>query len=291
MIPAWVDRREYPFTPRALDVEGGAMRYVDEGDGPVVLMVHGTPTWSFLYRHLVKALAPRYRCVAPDLLGFGLSAKPRSASYRPAEQARRLTTLIDTLGLKDLTLVVHDFGGPIGLAHAIERPQNVRRLVLFNTWMWSLRDDARFARAGRVFGSALGRILFERFAFSTQVLWRTAIADKARYSSAIHAQYRAALATAGDRRVTWHYARELLASSEWYDSLWARRDRIADTPALLLWGMKDPAFGAALPRWRALFTRAEVVEFADAGHAPPEERGPEAAVMVERFLNARGDSR
>ena len=284
MIPAWVDRREYPFTPRALDVDGGSMRYVDEGSGPVVLMVHGTPTWSFLYRHLIKALSARYRCVAPDLLGFGLSEKPGSASYRPADQARRLTTLIDTLGLKDVTLVVHDFGGPIGLAHAIERPENVARLVLFNTWMWSLRDDVRVARAGRLFGSGIGRFLFQRLAFSTQVLWRSAIADKARYTPAIHGQYRAALATAAERRVTWHYARELLGSSDWYESLWSRRDRIAHTPALLVWGLKDPAFGTALARWRSVFERADVVELPDVGHAPPEERGPEVATLVERFL-------
>ena len=288
MIPAWVDRREYPFAPRALDVDGGSLRYVDEGSGPVVLMVHGTPTWSFLYRHLIKALSAHYRCVAPDLLGFGLSDKPAEASYRPADQARRLTTLIDTLGLKDLTLVVHDFGGPIGLAHAIERPENVGRLVLFNTWMWSLRDDARFARAGRLFGSAIGRFLFQRLSFSTQVLWRRAIADSQRYTPAIHAQYRAALATAADRRVTWHYARELLASSDWYESLWARRDRIAHTPALLVWGMRDPAFGPALARWRSVFTRAEVVELGGVGHAPTEERGPEVAGIVERFLEGRG---
>lgn len=291
MIPAWVDRREYPFTPRALDVEGGTMRYVDEGAGPVVLMVHGTPTWSFLYRHLIRALSAGARCVVPDLLGFGLSARPASASYRPADQARRLTTLIDTLGLDDLTLVVHDFGGPIGLAHAIERPERVRRLVLFNTWMWSLRDEPRFARAGRVLGGAIGRILFERLGLSTQVLWRRAVADRQRYTPAIHAQYRAPLATATDRRVTWHYARELVGSSAWYESLWARRERIAHLPALLVWGMKDPAFAAMLPRWRALFTRAEVVELADVGHAPPEERGPEVAAMVERFLRGRGEAR
>jgi haloalkane dehalogenase len=289
VIPAWVDRREYPFTPRAIDVDGGSMRYVDEGSGPAVLMVHGTPTWSFLYRHLIRGLSARYRCVAPDLLGFGLSDKPAGASYRPADQARRLTTLIDTLGLKDLTLVVHDFGGPIGLAHAIERPENVARLVLFNTWMWSLRDDARFARAGRLLGSAIGRFLFQRLSFSTQVLWRRAVADKARYTPAIHAQYRAAHATAADRRVTWEYARELLASSDWYERLWSRRDRIADTPALLVWGMKDPAFGTALPRWRSVFPSAEVVELAGVGHAPPEERGPEVAELVERFLRERGE--
>jgi pimeloyl-ACP methyl ester carboxylesterase len=286
VIPAWVDRREYPFTPRVLDVEGIAVRYVDEGHGPAVLMVHGTPTWSFLYRHLVTELAGRHRCVAPDLPGFGLSDKPRGISYRPQDQARRLTTLVDALGLRDLTLVVHDFGGPIGLAHAIERPASVRRLVLFNTWMWSLAGDARIRLMGRLLGSRLGRILFERFRFSTDVLWRRAIGDKSRYTPAVHAHYRAPLGCRTDRHATWAYARELLGSSAWYDALWARRDRIAGIPALLVWGMKDPAFGGLLPRWRAVFAQAEVVELPDVGHAPPEERGPEVAATVARFLAA-----
>lgn len=133
MIPDWVDRAEYPFEPEAIILGPGTMRYLDEGDGESVVMVHGTPTWSFLYRHLVKGLRDRYRCVVPDHLGFGLSDKPARWSYAPADQARNLTTLIETLGLKDITLVVHDFGGPIGLSYALEHPENVRRLVLFNT--------------------------------------------------------------------------------------------------------------------------------------------------------------
>ena len=284
MIPAWVDVREYPFTPRMLAVDAGRMSYLDEGEGPTVVMVHGTPTWSFLYRHLVRALAPRHRCIVPDLPGFGLSDRPADASYRPEEQARRLTTLIETLGLKELTLVVHDFGGPIGLAHAIERPQSVHRLVLFNTWMWSLADERSFRLVGRLFGGPLGRLAFERFRLSTEVLWRSAVADRSRYTRAVHAHYRAPMATAAARRATWVYARELLGSSAWYERLWARRERIADIPALLVWGMKDPAFARFLPRWRALFTHADIVEMRDVGHAPPEERGPEVATLVARFL-------
>ena len=87
MIPAWVDRREYPFEPRTLDVDGARLSYVDEGEGAPIVMVHGTPTWSFLYRHLIRSLKERHRCVVPDHLGFGLSDRPRGWSYRPEDQA------------------------------------------------------------------------------------------------------------------------------------------------------------------------------------------------------------
>lgn len=283
MIPAWVDRAEYPFEPQAFPVDAGTLRYVDEGEGRPVVMVHGTPTWSFLYRHLIKALRPRYRCIAPDNIGFGLSDKPAAASYRPADQARRLAALIEALGLKDLTLVVHDFGGPIGLSYAIEHPDNVRSLILFNTWMWSFEGDRRFERIGRLLGSRAGRLLYERFGLSVRLLLKRAIADTTRYTANVHRHYLRALGP-GQRRATWAYAREILGSSEWYDSLWRRRQRIRPLPALLLWGMRDPAFGAFLPRWRSVFENAQVVELEGSGHAPSEERAPEVIPLMARFL-------
>jgi pimeloyl-ACP methyl ester carboxylesterase len=279
VIPPWVDRREYPFEPRALDVGAGRLSYVDEGQGSPIVMVHGTPTWSFLYRHLIRELRPRYRCVAPDHLGFGLSDRPPGWSYRPEDQARNLARLIDSLALKDLTLVVHDYGGPIGLAYALEHPDNVRRLVLFNTWMWSFAGDRQIERVSRILGGRLGRFLYERLGFSVRVMLRHAIADRRRYAREIERHYLKAL----DGYATWIYAREVLGSSDWYDGLWRRRDRIAPIPALLIWGMKDPAFGRYLPRWREVFERAEVVEL-DCGHAPPEERAPESLRRLVPFL-------
>ena len=283
MIPAWVDLREYPFESREFVADGGTLRYVDEGAGPPVVMVHGTPTWSFMYRHLIVALRDRFRCVAPDNLGFGLSDRPRGVSYRPQDQARRLGALIDALGLKDLTLVVHDFGGPIGLAHALDRAEGVRALVLFNTWMWSFEGERRFELFGRALSSPVGRLLYERFAFSVNVLFRHAVADRSRYTRAVHAHYLKALSG----HATGAYAREVIGSSAWYDGLWRRRERLARIPALLIWGMKDPAFGACLGRWRGVFERVEVVELPDVGHAPAEERGPESAAMIARFLEER----
>jgi len=283
--PAWLDTRAYPFAPRAVEVDGVRVHYVDEGDGPPVLFVHGLPTWSFVWRHLIAGLRGHHRCVALDLPGFGLSDKPAGDAYRPEDQARRLAAFVDALRLKDFALVVHDFGGPIGLAVALDRPDAVRRLVLFNTWMWSLAAEPRYARVGRLLASPLGRLLYERVGFSVNVVWRHAVRDR-RYTRAVHRQYAAPLAEPAARHATWIYARELLGSSDWYASLWARRERLARIPALLAWGARDPAFGACLPRWRSLFYRAEVLERADAGHAPQETRGPEVAPVVSRFLDA-----
>ena len=96
------------------------MHYVDEGSGPPILFVHGTPTHSFEYRHLIAALSTRFRCIAPDHLGFGQSARPQSFAYTPEAHARSCSEFVDALDLEDITLVVHDFGGPIGLPLALE---------------------------------------------------------------------------------------------------------------------------------------------------------------------------
>jgi haloalkane dehalogenase len=282
VTPGWLDRGEYPFESRWLDVEGGRLHYVDEGRGAPVLLVHGTPTWSFMFRHLLKGLRGRARCLAPDHLGFGLSDRPAAWSYRPADQARHLTRFIETLGLEHLTLVVHDVGGPIGLAYALDYPDNVRRLVIFNTWMWATTGDRRFEVAGRLLGGRLGRVLYERLGFSVRVMLRHAIVDRSRYTRAVERHYRRAV----DGHAAWVCAREVLGSSAWYETLWRRRERIAGIPTLLVWGLKDPAFGAALPRWRSMFERAEVLALPDCGHAPPEERAPEILPTIERFLDA-----
>jgi haloalkane dehalogenase len=157
--------------------------------------------------------------------------------------------------------------------------------VLFNTWMWSLAGDRHFEWPARLMSSRLGRLLYERLGFAVNVLWRRAVRDT-RYTSKVHAQYAAALRDPAARHASWIYARELLGSSPWFDALWQRRDRITSLPTLLVWGTKDPAFATALPRWRAALTDAEIVEWADVGHAPSEARGPESAALVRRFLEA-----
>jgi haloalkane dehalogenase len=283
--PGWVDRQAYPFRSRFADLAAGRMHYVDEGQGHAVLMVHGTPDWSFLWRHLIRDLAPDFRCIAMDHLGFGLSDKPARFGYRPEDHAANLRALVERLGLRDLTLVVHDFGVPIGLAHAIERPEAVRRIVLLNGWMWSLADNRRIRRIMRVMTSPLGWLLYVHLNFSARVVLRQAFADKTKLTPAVHRQYLAPFPSPRHRRGPWGMAKAVLGSSAWYDSLWARRDRVAGKPALVLWGMKDPAFGPAeLARWRSVLTDAEVVTLADAGHFPQEEEPEEVCRRVRAFL-------
>jgi haloalkane dehalogenase len=264
---------------------------VDEGAGPPVVLVHGTPTWSFLWRHLVPRLAAAgHRVVAPDHLGFGLSDRPAGAHYRPEDHARRLAALLDALAerdpaFRDLTLVVHDFGGPVGLSYAVERPERVARLVVLNSWLWPLDGDPRIARGARVAAGPLGRLLYTRLNASPRWLLPAGFADRARLAPAVHRHYLAPFPDAASRRPLWELARALLGASAWYDGLWRRRGRLRGKPALLVWGTRDPGFGPAyLARWREALPDASVAELPGVGHFVPEEGAGDLAAHVAAFL-------
>lgn len=281
----WLDRTEYPFEHHFINLNAGRMHYVDEGSGDPILMVHGTPSWSFLYRHLIKALRDKYRVIAPDHLGFGLSDKPADWSYCPEDQARNLRVFIERLGLKNIALMVHDFGGPIGLSYALDQPDNVRRLVIFNTWMWSLKGERSVEMAGRLLGGAVGRSLYQRFAFSVNMLLPKLYGDRSKLTPAIHDHYRRPMDDPQARTATWVYARELLQSSGWYEELWSRRDRLSHISALLIWGMKDAAFGPAyLKRWQTVFPNAQTLIYPDAGHFVQEEVRDAPVPALRAFL-------
>lgn len=280
MKPAWLDATLYPFEPRYLDLEAGRLHYVDEGAGEPVVFVHGTPTWSFLWRHPIQALRGAYRCVALDHLGFGLSDKPEGADYTPAAHAARFDTLVDRLGLRDVTLVVHDFGGPIGLSHAVTRPENVRRIVVMNTWLWSNQGNRSVEWASRILAGGVGRFLYTRLNVSPRVLLRHAYADKRKLTKTIHGHYTGPFTNPAERFAPWVLARELTGSNDWYASLWERRHHLRGKPMAIVWGLADPLVGRAhLDRWRTAFPGAEVVALERVGHFVTEE-APERAVQA-----------
>jgi len=283
----WVDRNEYPFADHFLNLSMGRMHYVDEGHGHPILMVHGTPEWSFGYRYLIKGLSQKYRCIACDHIGFGLSYKPVNWSYLPEAHAQNLAELIETLDLKEFTLVVHDYGGPIGLAYAVDHPENIHSLVLMNTWMWSLDHDPHFTRT-KLFAGALGRFLYEYMGFSARVMLPSAMGDKSKLTRPIHRQYLNAWRMPEERRGTWVFARELIGSSAWYDSLWQKRATLQDKPALILWGLKDFAFRRVeLEKLKTMFRNPQMMAFESTGHFVPEELREQLSPIIADFIEEK----
>ena len=134
----------FPFASKFLDVSGARVHYVDEGAGPVLLLLHGNPTWSYVCRQLIMLLRTEFRCIAPDLPGFSLSTAPLGYEYLPQEHARVIAAFVDTLDLRAFTPVVQDWGGPIGLYVAGLDPNRVERLVIGNTWSWPVKRRFSF---------------------------------------------------------------------------------------------------------------------------------------------------
>ncbi len=283
-----MDRTAFPFPSRYLEIAPKTRaHYIDEGQGEVLLLVHGTPTWCFEWRHCIRALAPTHRCVALDHLGFGLSDRPRDFDYSPESHARVLRAFVDGLKIGPVTLVLHDFGGPIGLPLALDGAGIVRRLILVNTWMWSVEADPPMRRNARLAGGRVGRWLYTYANLSLRVLLPSAYANRRKLTPLIHQHYLAPFRDLESRgRVLWPLARALLGSGEYYDSLWRKRERLLGVPTLIIWGMKDPAFRPSLlARWRAALPAARVVEL-PVGHWPQEEAPEQVTGAIRDFLGA-----
>jgi haloalkane dehalogenase len=283
--PDWLDTAEYPFAPHSYATPAGRMHFVDEGQGRPIVFVHGNPAWSFMFRHSIKALAPTHRCIAPDHLGFGLSEKPHDWGYRAADHAANLESLLESLDLQEITLVIGDWGGPIGIAYALRHPERVRSILVSNTWMWSVRSQLKFRLFSGYVGGPIGRYLIRtRNSFATSG-FRGAFGDPRRLTPAVHQQYIRPFDDPLDRKGTWVFPKEIIAASDWLAALWERRAALDSKSFLFLWGMKDVGFGEKeLGRWSRQYPAGRVVRFPDAGHFLAEEIPAEFTSELVRFV-------
>jgi haloalkane dehalogenase len=282
----WIDRTAYPFDSHYFETDIGRIHYIDEAAGHPLVMLHGNPTWSFLYRTPIKALSGRYRCIAPDYIGFGLSDKPPEWSYKPQDHAVLFRSFIDALGLTRFSLFVQDWGGPIGLSYAIDHPERVRSVLLMNSWMWAVRRDPHYLLFSAFFGGPFGRYLIRHHNLFARYAMTAAFGDRSRLTKEIHSQYLHPFARPDSRKGCWVFPGQVAGAAPWLDHLWTNRRRLAAIPALIVWGMADKAFREKeLDRWRSVFPDASVVRLADVGHFVPEEGGDRLAASAGRFLD------
>ena len=162
---SWLDQKEYPFNSNYFNVNGHQMHYIDEGQGETILFIHGTPSWSFDFRNVIKSLSKNYRCIAIDHVGFGLSDKPEFYDYSTQNHSWTLEKFVLELGLKNITLVLHDFGGPIGLDFAIRNSQLIKRITVLNSWLWSSEGDPKYLKLKRILKSPLLPFLYKYLNF------------------------------------------------------------------------------------------------------------------------------
>ena len=269
----------YPFGSHWFASTAGRMHYVDEGAGPPILFLHGNPTWSFLYRKVITALRGSFRCVAVDLLGFGLSERPEAYGYTAQEHARTVGELVDHLGLDGFVMMGHDWGGPVGLAVAVARSERVRGVVLGDTWFWPA--DFRMAAFSRVMSASWSRRqLLERNIFVERVI---PLGTARRLTPAEMDHYRRVQPSSGARRGVAELPRELLAAGPLLRRLATEVPAaLGDRPALLVWGKNDLAFrpGRLLPRMQSAFADSVTVVLPHARHFIQEDAPEEIARAV-----------
>lgn len=281
--PTWVNDTLFPFESRFVDIDGHHIHYVDEGSGPTLLFLHGNPTWSFDYSQVITSLQDEYRCIAVDYPGFGLSVAASGYRYLPAQHAQVIGKFVDALALGGVTLVAHDWGGPIGLAMLQQRLGVFDRLVLTNTWAWPINSPLVQVMS-YVMGSPVGQLLIRHLNLFVNVM--IPVGHRLTKPSAEQmALYQKALNNPARREASAVFPREITASRAFLGEVDAGLPDIAELPTLIIWGDADFAFGATeLHRWERTFTEHETVVIKGAGHFVPSDAPAQFAAAIRDWL-------
>jgi pimeloyl-ACP methyl ester carboxylesterase len=290
----------YPFTGQRLDVRGHSMHYLDEGpsDAPLVLMLHGNPSWSFYYRKLVLALRDQYRCIVPDHIGCGLSDKPdaQTYDYHLASRIEDIETLLDHVDPKrPVILVVHDWGGMIGMSWAVRHPERVAGLVILNTAAFPLPADKRMPVAlSLTRNTALGSwLVLQLNAFAGMA---ARVGFKKKVSKEVREAYTAPYDSPANRIATLRFVQDipLQENDPGFDILLKTAEHLhlfSKLPCLIAWGEKDFVFDHSfLQEWLKIYPQAEVHRFADCGHYILEDGGDALIDTIRNFIHNKDDT-
>ncbi|WP_143304786.1 alpha/beta fold hydrolase [Chitinophaga vietnamensis] len=291
----------FPFAPHMTDAAGFNMHYIDEGEGPLLLCLHGEPTWGYLFRHLVTRLSNSYRFIVPDHMGFGKSETPANRSYWLQDHIHNIEQLVLALDLRNITLVMHDFGGPVGMGLAARHPERISRLVFINApaplgqealaaaiqanvaaspWFQWVMQAEKEGRLETVLNESHYSILstlvlngFERRELITP-LWLEA--------------WRRPFATPEDCRGVTGWAKGFATGKHIFETpSEAARIQLSRLPALALWGAADKTLHAKhfLPLFHAAFPAGKAYELPGVGHYSLEDAPDTVALLVRQFLD------
>lgn len=283
--PAWVPDALYPFRDHYVELDGSLVHYVDEGTGPPLLLLHGNPTWSFLYREIVAGLRDRHRCIAVDFPGFGLSSAAPGYGFTAAEHADVLERLVLRLDLTGATMMVQDWGGPIGFAVATRHPERFTAFVIANTWCWP-KSDPPTQLFSRLLGGPVGRrLIASRNLFVERIL--PSGVRRRTLPEAVMDAYRGPFPTPGSRRPTAVLPREILTARPFLAQVERDLPRLRDRPALIVWPTRDVAFRATeRRRWEDLFPDHHSVLVEGAGHYIQEDAPEEIVAAIRSWRRA-----
>lgn len=283
MSTDWTFGGTWPYVPQWFDSPDGRMHYIDEGQGRPVVMVHGNPTWGYLYRNFIGPVVDAgFRVIVPDHLGFGRSDKPDDADlYRVPRHAERLDTLLESLGLEDATIVVQDWGGPIGLSWATNHPERVRSLFILNTFAHRMREEVKLPAVIKMFKTpGVGELMIKGgHLFVRGFMFQQGVVHKDRLTPEVKRAYLAPNDSWSKRTPVLVFPREIPAApgdpnSEFAGGIEDRlKEHFRHKPVHIAWPMRDPAFTPDMLQdlWLDTFPDAEVTQIEDASHYIQED--------------------
>jgi acyl-CoA synthetase (AMP-forming)/AMP-acid ligase II/pimeloyl-ACP methyl ester carboxylesterase len=282
----------FPFSRYSLTIDGHRMEYVDEGHGPVVLLLHGNPTWSFYYRGLIEALRGSYRVIAPDFIGLGLSDHPVDVHFRASDRIIHVERLLEHLAISSFHLVMHDWGGSIGTGVAVRHPEMVTKLVYLNTTLTETETLPFIIK--RAAKPLTGKFLTKTTKHFLKLTTEWGVVRK--LSDEVKRGYLYPYPTAATRTAIWDFVADIPFDSDhpsYGDMLFLADNipKLASIPTLIVWGLQDPCFHREmLSQIARHFPRAEVVEIPHGSHLVLED-APEIAIPeISRFLAATTES-
>ena len=283
----------FPFIPQYLSLPHFQMHYVDVGEGEPLVLLHGDPTWGYLYRHCIPPLCQQARCIVPDHMGMGKSGVPAAPyPYRLQHHIANLEMLLLTLQLDNITLVMHDWGGPVGLGFAVRHPQRIKRLILMNTWAFAPWPGGPLPRLLEIIRSPRG----EAFVLGKNGYVKPALLGTsphpAHFTDTVLNAYLAPFPTPESRRALLCWSRDIpvVAGEPSYADMQQIENGLCQfrtMPVLLVWGMQDPVLPpAVLRQWQQLYPQATTEEIAEASHFVQEDAPAQVITTIARFLVA-----
>ncbi len=267
-----------------VDVSAGTVAYVDVGEAieGTLVFVHGNPASSAEFVPAIDQLKGRYRCVAIDHIGFGDSDKPVAWDYLPKSHAANLAVVLDSLELENVTLIVGDWGGPIGLSWALDNPQLIDRVIITNSWLWPVNRSLYYQGFSKAMGGIFGRYLIRNHNLFAEQVVKKAWGKATPLTPALHRAFTDVHPIKDERKGMWVFPAEIIGSTSWLATLWERREVLSAFEMTLLWGMQDIAFRPdVLETWIQEFPDAHVVRLADVGHFVALEATNELVAAVK----------
>jgi haloalkane dehalogenase len=276
--PTWVPGDLYPFSDHWAEIDGNLIHYLDEGEGPPLLLLNGNPSWSFGWRDVIARLRNTFRCIAPDYPGFGLSRPAHDYDFRAASHSVVIETLIDRLQLKEMIVFGYAWGGPIGLGFAGRRPDLIRALVIGNTWAWP-DSRLRVRLFSALMGGPLSPLLVDRLNLMLR-LYLPANLKRGPLTQTERAAYEGPFPVES-RHVMRVFPRELVTARAFLRQVESNLPRLANKPALILWPDSDPGFGdRELQHWQALYPAARTVVLSRTGQFIDEDAPEDVAAAI-----------